>query len=340
MADIASRPVGVLLAQLGTPDEPTPQAVRRYLKEFLSDTRVIDLNPLFWQIILRLIILRVRPAHSAALYRRIWTEEGSPLLVHSKAQAEGLQTRLGPDYRVVLGMTYGNPSIGAALAQFRAEGIERILVFPLYPQYSSSTTAPVYDAVIRAAGGRRCPLFLERKRDYPTLRFVPPYYDDPGYIAALAAIARETLAQAEQPPERVIFSYHGNPQRYIDEGDPYRVQCEATSRLLAEALDLPDGQWTTTFQSQFGREEWLRPYTDEVLTGLGQGGVRSAVVACPGFTADCLETLDEIGNEGEEQFRAGGGAHYAVVPCLNAQPRWLDALAAIARRETQGWVKV
>ena len=237
-------------------------------------------------------------------------------------------------------MTYGNPSIGAALAQFQAEGIDRILVFPLYPQFSSTTTAPVYDAVNRAAGGRRCPLFLERKRDYPTLRVVPPYYADPGYIAAQAAIVRDTLAQGDASPDQVIFSFHGNPKRYIDEGDPYRAQCETTGRLLAEALQLDAGQWRVTFQSQFGREEWLRPYTGEVLEHLGQEGVRSVLVACPGFTADCLETLDEIAREGEEQFLAGGGEQYAVAPCLNAHPQWLDALAAIARRETLGWVEV
>ncbi|NWG18150.1 MAG: ferrochelatase [Chloroflexi bacterium] len=329
-----AEPTGVLLAALGTPDAPTPEALRPYLKEFLSDMRVVDLNPLAWQIILRLFVLRRRPARSAALYARIWTPDGSPLLVYSRAQVEGLQARLGDGCRVLLGMRYGRPSIAEAMQTFAAEGISRILVFPQFPQFSSTTTGSIYDAVVRAALGRRCPLFFERKRNMPTLRFVPPYYDHPLYIQALKTIIEAERAAMPVPPDRYLFTFHGIPQRYADEGDPYPQQAEITSRLLAGALGLADGQWQVTFQSRFGREPWLQPYTEDALNA---GNARSLLAACPGFTADCLETLDEIGHEGARRFRDSGGEVFRLAPCLNAHPAWLDALAAITRAETAGW---
>ncbi len=332
-----SSKIGVLVAQLGTPETPTARALRPYLREFLSDPRVIDLHPLRWYPILYLFVLTLRPKRSAALYANIWTDEGSPLMVHSKAQTRGLQERLGDDYRVILGMRYGEPSIARAIGTLEQEGIDRILVFPMYPQFSCTTTGSIYDAVNRAAGGRRCPWFFDRKRSMPALRFVPPYYDHPAYIDALRQSVADEVARLDWTPDRYLITFHGIPKRYVDEGDPYRRQCEETRRLLAQALDLSDDQWVGGFQSRFGKEPWLEPYTEEVLEELGAQGVRRIVAACPGFTADCLETLDEIGREGAEQFRSGGGEALHLVPCLNDHPAWLDAMAAIARTELMGW---
>ena len=330
--------VGVLLAQLGTPEAPTAKALRPYLREFLSDPRVIDLSRWRWLPILHLIVLRLRPARSARLYARIWTSEGSPLMVHSLDQTRGLQERLGERYRVILGMRYGKPSIAAAVRTLMDEGIDRILIFPMFPQFSSATTGSIYDAANRAATGRRCPLFFDRWRQMPTLRFVPPYFDDPNYIAALKTTIAEDVAGRPSPPDRYLITFHGIPRRYVDEGDPYRAQCQVTADLLAKALDLKPDQWVSGFQSRFGKEPWLQPYTEEILRTLGGDGVRDLVAACPGFTADCLETLDEIGHEGREQFKAGGGGALHLVACLNSHPTWLDAMATIARRETAGWV--
>ena len=332
-----SSKIGVLVAQLGTPETPTARALRPYLREFLSDPRVIDLHPLRWYPILYLFVLTLRPKRSAALYANIWTDEGSPLMVHSKTQTRGLQERLGDDYRVILGMRYGEPGIARAIGTLEQEGIDRILVFPMYPQFSCTTTGSIYDAVNRAAGGRRCPWFFDRKRSMPALRFVPPYYDHPAYIDALRQSVADEVARLDWTPDRYLITFHGIPKRYVDEGDPYRRQCEETRRLLAQALDLSDDQWVGGFQSRFGKEPWLEPYTEEVLEGLGAQGVRRIVAACPGFTADCLETLDEIGREGAEQFRSGGGEALHIVPCLNDHPAWLDAMAAIARTELMGW---
>ena len=329
--------IGVLVAQLGTPEAPTAKAVRPYLRQFLSDPRIIDLHPLKWYPILYLFVLTLRPARSAALYANIWTEEGSPLMVYSKAQAQGLQERLGDDYRVVLGMRYGQPSIDKAIATLEQEGIDRILVFSMYPQFSSTTTGSIYDAVNRAANGRRCPWFFSRKRQMPTLRFVPPYFDHPSYIDALKQSIIDEIGRLDWTPDRHLITFHGIPRRYIDEGDPYRQQCERTAQLLAVALGLDGDDWTSGFQSRFGKEPWLEPYTEEVLAELGAQGVRRLITACPGFTADCLETLDEIGREGDEIFRDGGGEALHLVPCLNDHPAWLDAMATIARQELSGW---
>ena len=331
--------IGVIVAALGTPDAPTAKALKPYLREFLSDMRVIDYPPYIWQPILRGIILNTRPRRSAKLYARIWTDEGSPLMVYSRRQVEGLQARLGDEYRVVLAMRYGNPSMQSAFAQLEAEGIDRILVFPMFPQFSSSTTSSIYDAAYRAAAGRRCPCFHERKRTAPTLRFVPPYYAHQGYIDAPAHIMKTHAARIAPAPEHVLFTYHGVPTRYVTTGDPYAEHCRITSERLADAIGLARDQWTITFQSRFGPEKWLEPATDDTLEHLGQQGVKSLLVACPGFTADCLETIDEIGNEGGEAFHKAGGGEFRLAPCVNDDPRWLDAMAQIARRETMGWTE-
>ena len=333
----SSSKIGVLVAQLGTPQAPTARALRPYLRQFLSDPRVIDLHPLRWYPILYLFVLTRRPARSAALYANIWTDEGSPLMVHSQAQTRGLQERLGAEYRVVLGMRYGEPSIERAIQSLESEGIERILVFPMFPQFSCATTGSIYDAVNRAALGRRCPWFFDRKRQMPALRFVPPYADHPAYINALNQSVAEAVARLSWTPDRYLITFHGIPQRYVDEGDPYRRQCEETAHQLAAALGLADDEWVSGFQSRFGKEPWLEPYTEEVLERLGSQGVRRLVAICPGFTADCLETLDEIGREGAEQFAHGGGQQFHLVPCLNDHPAWLDAMATIARQELAGW---
>lgn len=331
--------IGVLIAQLGTPDAPTPAALRPYLKQFLSDMRVIDYSPFVWQPILRGIILNTRPRRSARLYQRIWTDEGSPLLVYSRRQAEGLQARLGDAYRVIVGMRYGNPSIPDALAQLEAEGVDRILVAPMFPQFSCTTTASIYDEVYRAAAGRRCPLFHERKRFVPTLRFLEPYYDHPGYIGAMRDHLREQISRLDPAPDKFIISFHGIPKRYIDEGDPYRAHSERTAHLLAAAMGWRDDQWLLCFQSRFGPEKWLEPYADATLEGLAAQGVKRPLVFSPGFVTDCLETLDELGNEGKHQYAEGGGSpeNYTLAPCLNAYPGWVEALADMIRANALGW---
>jgi ferrochelatase len=332
-------PIGVVVAQLGSPDAPTPQALRPYLRQFLSDMRVIDYPPLLWQLILRLIILNTRPRRSAKLYQRIWLPEGSPLIVYTQQQADGLQARLGAGYRVVMGMTYGKPSLRSALETLAAEGIDRLVILPMFPQFSSTTTAAIYDAVYTAAAGRRCPLFHERKRFVPTLRFVEPYYADADYIAALREHLQATIAALPAPPDQFIITFHGIPHRYVQTGDPYRQQCEQTAQLLAQALDWRDDQWRLSFQSRFGPEAWLTPYTDETLAALPPAQIQRPLVFSPGFVTDCLETLDELGHEGREVFAEHGGNpdFYTLAPCLNAHPRWLDALTNLVKRSAAGW---
>jgi protoporphyrin/coproporphyrin ferrochelatase len=333
--------IGVVVAQLGTPDAPTPQALRPYLKQFLSDRRVIDYHPFIWQPILRAIILRTRPKRSARLYQRIWLPEGSPLLVYTRQQAAGLQARLGDDFRVVIGMTYGNPSIHSAFATLEAEGIDRIIVLPMFPQFSSTTTASIYDAVYQAAAGKTALLAHDHKRFVPTLRFVPPYYDHPRYIDAMCQHLRQTIAVLPAPPDKYVISFHGIPARYIQTGDPYRQQCEHTAQLLAQAMGWHAENWMLCFQSRFGPEAWLEPYTEDTLTKLHAQGVARPLVFSPGFVTDCLETLDELGNEGRDQFETGGGhgEHYHLAACMNACPAWLDALADITLTEAQGWTQ-
>jgi protoporphyrin/coproporphyrin ferrochelatase len=337
----SSSPIGVLIAQLGTPDAPTARALRPYLKQFLSDMRVIDYSPFIWQPILQGIILNTRPRRSARLYARIWLPEGSPLLVYSQQQAAGVQALLGERYRVILGMRYGNPSIASAMQTLADEGIERVVVLPMFPQFSCTTTASIYDAVYTAAAGRRCPLFHDRKRATPTLRFVEPYYDHPLYIDAMRARLTEAIAQRATPPDHFIITFHGIPARYIRTGDPYRSHCERTAQLLAHAMNWRDDQWRICFQSRFGPEKWLAPYTDETLEALAHEGVHQPMVFSPGFVTDCLETLDELGNEGREQFVEGGGAgaDYTLAPCLNAHPAWLSAMANMIETNAAGWLQ-
>ena len=327
------RPVGILIANLGTPDAPTAAALRPYLHEFLSDPRVIELPRWKWLPILHLFVLPFRPKRSAALYARVWTDQGSPLLVYSRRIAEAMQTslqaRFGTPIRTAVGMRYGNPSIASALRELGDAGCDRILVLPLFPQYFSGTTGSVFDAVMAE---------FERWRWIPELRTIASYHDDDGYIDALAASMREAWGNCG-PAEKVIFSFHGIPLRYFLNGDPYYCHCQKTGRLLAERLGLEDGRWMVTFQSLFGREEWLKPYTDLTVEALARDGVKTVDAICPGFAADCLETIDEVGREARESFEHAGGERFRFVTCLNDRNDHVEALAAVASRHLAGWVQ-
>ncbi len=318
---------GILLVNLGTPDSPSRGDVKRYLREFLMDPRVVEMPRLLWWPILNGVILNLRPARSAAAYSKIWLEEGSPLLVHTLAQAEALQRKLGEAVRVVPAMRYGKPSIAAGLEKLREAGCEQILVFPLYPQYSSTTTASVFDAVTAE---------LRRWRWIPELRLVNQYFEDPGYITALADSVRD-FQQEHGKPEKLLLSFHGIPQRYADKGDPYPLQCRRTGELLAQALELQPREWQLTYQSRMGREPWLQPYTSTTLESLAREGVKRVQVLCPGFAADCLETLEEIAMENRDLFLQHGGQSYEYIPCLNERPDHIESLAAIANRYLGGW---
>ncbi|MDD3800244.1 MAG: ferrochelatase [Novosphingobium sp.] len=322
--------IGVLLVNLGTPDAPTPGAVRRYLKEFLSDPRVVEIPPLVWQPILRGVILNVRPKKSAHAYAQVWTEKGAPLAAITAAQAEALQARLGDAARVDWAMRYGNPSIASRIAALKEAGCDRILLAPLYPQYSAATTATAVDAAADA---------LRAMRWQPALRTLPPYHDDPAYIAALADDIGAQLDALDFVPQVLLLSFHGMPERTLHLGDPYHCQCRKTARLLAEALGRPDLRVETTFQSRFGRAKWLEPYTDAVLAQEARTGTRRLVVAAPGFSADCLETLEELAIRGREQFIEAGGEHYAALACLNAGEPGLAMLETLVRRELAGWLR-
>lgn len=307
------RTPGVLVVNLGTPDAPTPRALRRYLKQFLSDPRVVELPRWLWWPVLHLYILRVRPARSAALYRKIWTEQGSPLLLHSNdltnAIRERLSSRLPRPVAVELAMSYGNPSIGSALQKMYAQNVTRIAVLPLYPQYSGSTTGSVFEAVTNA---------LSKRRFVPEFRFINHYHDAAGYIAALAAGIRDFRDRFGRG-ERLLFSFHGLPRQMIANGDPYLAQCQSTAKLIAEALNLDDGDWQVGFQSRIGRQEWLRPYTDETLRQWGKEGMDKVDVVCPGFAVDCLETLEEIAMRYAQLFSSSGGGELRYIPALNAR---------------------
>jgi len=323
--------IGVLITNLGTPDAPEAGALRRYLREFLSDTRVVEIPRVIWFFILNMVILVIRPRRSAQAYKGVWTERGSPLLVHSQDQADGIRARLQKKYGdgvvVRLAMRYGNPSIASQLQAMEDDGVRQLLVLPLYPQYSASTNASTFDAVARD--------FMQR-RWLPDLRFISHYPDYPPYIQAMAghiAAYREQHGAAD----KLIFSYHGVPKRFLLKGDPYFCECHKTSRLLAEALGLADDQWMTTFQSRFGREEWLQPYTDATLKSLPGQGVKSVQVFCPGFSADCLETIEEIDEENRGYFEAAGGESFAYISAMNAEPAHLDALTQLIEDNLQGW---
>ena len=320
----------VLLVNLGTPDAPTPAALRRYLAEFLSDPRVVEIPRLVWWPILHGIILRTRPARSAAKYASVWMPEGSPLAVWTQRQAEALAQQMrGAGHALLVrhAMRYGSPGVPQVLSALRAEGATRVLVLPLYPQYAAATTASVADSVMQWA---------LRTRRQPELRFVGEYHDDPGYIGALAKQLRAHW-QVQGRAERLVLSFHGVPHRSLMLGDPYHCQCHATARRLGQALGLGPGEMVVTFQSRFGKARWLEPYTEPTLRELAAQGVRRVDVMCPGFVADCLETLEEIAQEAREAFLEAGGEQFRYVPCLNDSPHWVAALAALAERHLQGW---
>jgi ferrochelatase len=321
--------LGVLVVNLGTPDAPTPPAVRRFLAEFLWDPRVVEAPRWVWWLALHGVILRFRPRRSSHAYRQIWTPAGSPLLLHSQALTAAIRTRLAPlDAAVALGMSYGSPSIPAALEELRRAAARRLIVLPLYPQYSGTTTASVFD---RATGA------LQRWRWTPELRFINHYHDDAAYIEALSASIAQHWSRPAGERTHLLFSFHGIPQRYIAAGDPYYCQCLKTARLTAEKLALAADAWSVSFQSQVGREEWLRPYTDQQLIEFAQGGRKRVTVVCPGFATDCLETLEEIALRNRETFLTHGGEHYDYVPALNESPAHADLLAALIERHASGW---
>lgn len=323
--------LGVLMVNLGTPDAPTVPAVRRYLAEFLWDPRLVEIPRPIWWLILHGVILRVRPPRSAKAYQAVWTDQGSPLLATSRRQEAALRgrlrERLGGGLELALGMRYGNPSIPAALAQLRAANVRRLLVLPLYPQYSATTTASTFDAVTRELSGWRW---------LPELRFINSYHDEPGYIAALGESIRRYWAEHGEP-ERLLFSFHGIPRDYFLNGDPYHCQCLKTARLVAGRVGLPDERWAVSFQSRVGNKEWLRPYTDETLKSWGAEGLRSVQVIAPGFSSDCLETIEEINVENRGYFTSAGGGRFDYIPCLNDGAEHIEMLADLVERHTGGW---
>ena len=323
--------LGILLVNLGSPDEPTTPAVRRYLAEFLWDPRLVDIPRPLWWLILHGVILRIRPARSAEAYRQVWTEKGSPLIDISRRQTQGvtqqLASTLSDEFAIELAMRYGNPSIPDALEALKKAGMQRLLVLPLYPQFSSTTTASVFDAIAKA---------MQRWRWIPELRYITHYHDHPLYIEALANSIRQHW-QENPPAEKLLFSFHGIPKRYFDEGDPYYCHCQKTARLVAEKLELADNRWQVVFQSRFGREEWLKPYCDETLKALPGQGVKSVDLVCPGFSADCLETLEEIDEENREYFLHAGGEQFSYIPALNDNEDHIKALCDVIIGHLKGW---
>jgi protoporphyrin/coproporphyrin ferrochelatase len=324
--------VGVLLVNLGTPDAPTPQALRAYLKQFLSDRRVVEIPRPIWWPILNLVVLNTRPRKSAAKYAKIWTSEGSPLRVHTERQARLLRGYLGEQTRSPLevewAMRYGRPSIAERLCTLRERDCDRVLVIPLYPQYAASVTASAYDALGAA---------LSRMRNVPAVRLVKHFHDHPSYIQALAQSVRDHWV-ANGRADRLVMSFHGVPRFTLDRGDPYHCECQKTARLLAEALALRPDQYAVTFQSRFGRAQWLKPYTLEVILQLGRDKLRRVDVICPGFVSDCLETLEEIAIENKAAFQGAGGGEFHYIACLNERDGWIRALTEIALGNLQGWV--
>ena len=322
--------IAVLYCNLGTPDEPTAPALRRYLAEFLSDQRVVEIPRLLWLAILHGIILRIRPKKSAAKYASIWMPDGSPLKVWTQRQAALLGAELqsvGHHVQVRYAMRYGNPSIASQLELLKEQGVTRVLIMPAYPQYSATTTASVFDAVYAWAA---------KVRRLPEFRFANHYHDDPGYIAALAA-SIQTYWAANGQADKLVMSFHGVPERTLQMGDPYHCECYKTARLLAEKLGISKDRYQLTFQSRFGKAKWLEPYTEPTLIKLAQDGVRSVDVVCPGFTGDCLETLEEISMEAREAFLHAGGEKFSYIPCLNDSPAWIAALANITAQHLSGW---
>lgn len=325
-------PFAVLLVNLGTPDAPTPAAVRKYLAEFLWDRRVVDVPRPLWWLILNGIILRTRPKRVAHNYQQVWTEQGSPLLAISKQQQQALQTRLqdelGEFIPVLLAMTYGSPSMADAGGELRRLGVERVLVLPLYPQFSATTTAAAFDHL--ADSLKHCP-------HWPELRFIRDYHQHPAYIRALAQSVRQSWHEQGREASRLVMSFHGIPERYVQQGDPYPRHCEATAKALADELGLRADQWMLTYQSRFGKEPWLQPYTDATLAKLGSEKLRGLSVICPGFSADCLETLEEIEGENREIFEHAGGTDFAYIAALNDRPEHIQMMLELVLQHVQGW---
>lgn len=329
----APRRVGLLLTNLGSPDEPTTSAVRRYLAEFLMDPRVVEVPRLIWRMVLHGVILRIRPPRSARAYQKVWEKQGSPLISISKAQCEGIAKRMheqfGDDVVVDLAMRYGNPSTPDTLAALNKQNVRHLLVLPLYPQYSAVTSASTFDAIAKV---------FTRKRWLPELRMINQYHDHPGYIAALAASV-QTYWEKNGRAQKLLMSFHGIPMRYLKNGDPYHCQSHKTARLLAEALELQDDDWGISFQSRLGREEWLRPYTSDIVEQWAESGLKTIDTICPGFSADCLETLEEMVMEYGDLFIEHGGDALNYIPCLNADDMHLDFLTDLAISHMQPWLQ-
>ena len=318
--------VGVLLVNLGTPDEPTTPAVKRYLKQFLSDRRVVEIPPLIWQPILRAIILNTRPQKSAEAYAKVWTDKGSPLAFFTAGQTEALAARMSGQAHVRYAMRYGNPSVPDQLAAMKEAGCNRILIAPLYPQYSGATTGTVHDEAYAA---------LTEMRWHPAIRTLPAYHDDAAYIGALKASVEASLAKLDFTPDALVISFHGMPERTLYLGDPYHCHCQKTARLLSEAMDR---ELVVSFQSRFGRAKWLEPATDDMIMRLAQEGKKKIAIFAPGFSVDCLETLEELAIQGHEQFEEAGGTHFAYLPCLNDSDIGMNMLETLVRRELSGWI--
>ena len=318
--------VGVLLINLGTPAAPTTKAVRDYLGEFLSDKRVVEIPAIVWQPLLRGVILNTRPQKSAAAYAEVWTDNGSPLMVYSRRQAEALQARLGEGVLVDLAMRYGQPSIESRIKAMKQAGCDRILLAPLYPQYSGATTGTANDKAFEV---------LQAMRWQPAIRTLPAYHDDPAHIDALKRNIEHAIASLDFEPEEIVTSFHGMPLRTLHLGDPYHCQCRKTARLLSEAMGR---NLIVSFQSRFGRAKWLEPATDATLEALGKKGVKRIAIVAPGFSVDCLETLEELAIQGREQFEHAGGEKFAYLPCLNASAEGMDMLETLVRRELGGWI--
>ena len=323
---VATPKVGVLLVNLGTPDAPTTSAVKRYLKQFLSDRRVVEIPPLLWQPILRGIILNTRPQKSAQAYAKVWTEKGSPLAFFTAGQAEALQVRMEGIADVRYAMRYGNPSVADQLAAMKAAGCNRILIAPLYPQYSGATTGTVLDEAYAT---------LTAMRWHPAIRTLPAYHDDARYIGALKSSIEASLAKLDFVPDALVISFHGMPERTLHLGDPYHCHCQKTARLLSEAMGRA---LVVSFQSRFGRAKWLEPATDDTLMKLAREGTKKVAIFAPGFSVDCLETLEELAMQGHEQFEDAGGTHYAYLPCLNDSDIGMEMLEQIIGQELAGWI--
>jgi len=323
--------IGILITNLGTPEAPTKQALKPYLKQFLSDPRVVEVPKLIWWFVLNGVILNIRPKRSAQAYSTVWSDEGSPLLVHTKNQAAGIAKRFaekyGSDVVLEYAMRYGQPSVENALNSLLNQGARKVVVLPLYPQYCASTTGSTFDAIAND---------FTQRRWLPELRFINQYHDNNEYIQCIANSIKAHWKTHERA-DKLIFSYHGIPKRYLLNGDPYHCQCYKTSRLVAQALNLQADEYTTTFQSRFGREEWLKPYTDHTLKAMPKEGIKSVQMICPGFSADCLETIEEIGEENREYFMENGGERYEYIPALNDSTEHLDMLFSLLESNIQGW---